>query len=333
MSLKIRKLLWHGIVLLITVVIFVLAVKALYGLTQTISVQEIWNAIEQIPNRNIVLAFIVVAFGYLILTLYDTIALKHMGCKLAFSKVALTSFTAYAIGHTVGLAVLSASGVRYRMYRAQGIEAEHIANVVWLVSMAFTFGISTLVALSLVFNPHATVTMVSQLDAQLADVSASIPDFMLNAGVIRGFGLFMLALIVAVIAWSGRTGRHVKIRGWRFDLPPAVMLIQQIIISIIDLASVAFVLYLLLPHGAGVDFLSVFSAFIQSMILAILSHVPGGLGVFEVTMIASLPQVDKPYLLAVLLLFRILYYILPFLLAVSFFIIHEVWLRLRTQAS
>ena len=124
MSLKIRKILWHSIVLLLTVFIFVLAIKALYGLTQTISMQEIWIAIDQIPNINIVFAFIVVAFGYLILTLYDTIALKHMGCRLPFSKVALTSFTAYAIGHTVGLAVLSASGVRYRMYRAQGIEAE-----------------------------------------------------------------------------------------------------------------------------------------------------------------------------------------------------------------
>ena len=333
MSLKTRKILWHGIVLLLTVVLFVLAIKALYGLTQTISVQEIWNAIDQIPNINIFLAIVVVAFGYLILTLYDTIALKHMGCQLRFSKVALTSFTAYAIGHTVGLAVLSASGVRYRMYRAQGFEAEYIANVVWLVSMAFTFGISTLVALSLAFNPEATVTMVSQLDTQLADASISIPDFMLNADVIRGTGLAMLALIMAIIAWSGRIGRHVKIKGWRFDLPPAPMLIQQIIISIIDLASVAFVLYLLLPHAAGVDFLTVFSAFIQSMILAIISHVPGGLGVFEVTMIASLPQVDKPYLLAVLLLFRILYYILPFLLAVLFFIIHEIWLRAKNKKS
>ncbi|WP_230658052.1 lysylphosphatidylglycerol synthase domain-containing protein [Psychrobacter sp. I-STPA10] len=333
MSQKTRKILWRGTVLLLTVVIFVLAIKALYGLTQTISMQEIWNAIDQISNINIVMAVLVVAFGYLILTLYDTIALKHMGCQLPFHKVALTSFTAYAIGHTVGLAVLSASGVRYRMYRAHGIEAEYIANVVWLVSMAFTFGISTLVSLSLAFNPEATVTMISQLNAQLTDVSASIPDMMLNVGVIRGVGLAMLVLIMTIIAWSGRTGRHVKIKGWRFDLPPATMLIQQIIISIIDLASVAFVLYLLLPHAAGIDFLTVFSAFIQSMILAILSHVPGGLGVFEVTMIASLPQVDKPYLLAVLLLFRILYYILPFLLAVLFFIMHEIWLHTKNNKS
>ena len=333
MSVKPRKILWHALVLVVTLMIFVLAIKALYGLTQTISVNEIWLAIDQIPNINIVLAVVVVAFGYLVLTLYDAIALKHMGCRLPFRKVALTSFTAYAIGHTVGLAVLSASGVRYRMYRAQGIQAEYIANVIWLVSMAFTFGIATLVSLSLALNPEATVTMVTQMKVQLPDLSAGIPDFLLNVDVIRSMGIAMLVVIMAVVGWSGRKGRHVKIKGWRFDLPPAVMLIQQIVISMIDLASVAFVLYLLLPHTAQIGFFTVFSAFIQSMILAILSHVPGGLGVFELTMIASLPQVDKPYLLAVLLLFRLLYYILPFLLAVLFFIIHEIWLRAQDRSQ
>ncbi|WP_227429077.1 UPF0104 family protein [Psychrobacter sp. I-STPA6b] len=331
MSVNTRKLLWHGSIFLLTLMIFVLAIKALYGLTQSISLDDVWQAIDQIPNINIFFAVLVVAFGYLILTLYDAIALKHMGSRLPFRKIAFTSFTAYAIGHTIGLAVLSASGVRYRMYRVSGVQPEHIANVIWLVSMAFTFGISTLVALSLAFNPDALIVMLGQLDEHLASASAGIPSFMRERAVIQGMGIAMLVAILSIIVWSGKSGRHVKIRGWRFDLPPSWMLIQQIVISIIDLASVAFVLYLLLPQTADISFIMVFSAFIQSMILAILSHVPGGLGVFEVTMIASLPQVDKPYLLAVLLLFRLLYYILPFLLAVLFFIIHEIWLRLRER--
>nr|WP_241878664.1 UPF0104 family protein [Psychrobacter sp. PraFG1]UNK05218.1 UPF0104 family protein [Psychrobacter sp. PraFG1] len=273
----------------------------------------------------------VVAFGYLVLTLYDTIAFKHMNIALPFKKVAFTSFTAYAIGHTIGLAILSASGVRFRMYGVNKIRPENIANVVWLVSMAFTFGITTLVSLSLAFNPEATVTMMNQLDLQLAEVSIDIPEFLRNASVIRGLGLGLLAMVAGLIAWSGRQGRHIQVKGWRFDLPPATMMIKQIIISIVDLASVAFVLYLLLPHDAGVGYFTVFSAFIQSMILAILSHVPGGLGVFELTMMASLPTVDKTYLLAVLLVFRLLYYLLPFFLAVLFFIGHEVWLRWLRQ--
>lgn len=326
-----KAILLRGVLFLLALVIFVLAIKTLYTITHSISLSEIFLAIEQIPNLDIFWALLVVAFGYLVLTLYDTIAFKHMNIALPFKKVAFTSFTAYAIGHTIGLAILSASGVRFRMYGVNKIRPENIANVVWLVSMAFTFGITTLVSLSLAFNPEATVIMMNQLDLQLAEVSIDIPEFLRNASVIRSLGLGLLAMVAGLIAWSGRQGRHIQVKGWRFDLPPATMMIKQIIISIVDLASVAFVLYLLLPHDAGVGYFTVFSAFIQSMILAILSHVPGGLGVFELTMMASLPTVDKTYLLAVLLVFRLLYYLLPFFLAVLFFIGHEVWLRWLRQ--
>lgn len=326
-----KAILLRGVLFLLALVIFVLAIKTLYTITHSISLSEIFLAIEQIPNLDIFWALLVVAFGYLVLTLYDTIAFKHMNIALPFKKVAFTSFTAYAIGHTIGLAILSASGVRFRMYGVNKIRPENIANVVWLVSMAFTFGITTLVSLSLAFNPEATVTMMNQLDLQLAEVSIDIPEFLRNASVIRSLGLGLLAIVAGLIAWSGRQGRHIQVKGWRFDLPPATMMIKQIIISIVDLASVAFVLYLLLPHDAGVGYFTVFSAFIQSMILAILSHVPGGLGVFELIMMASLPTVDKTYLLAVLLVFRLLYYLLPFFLAVLFFIGHEVWLRWLRQ--
>lgn len=323
-----KIILLRGSLLLLALVIFFLAIKTLYTITHTIRLSEVLSAIDQIPNMDIFLALIVVAFGYLVLTLYDYIALQHMHIKLPFKKVAFTSFTAYAIGHTIGLAILSASGVRFRMYGVNNLKPENIANVVWLVSMAFTFGITTLVALSLALHPQATVTMMGQLDLQLAEAAMlDMPNFLHNTAIIRGIGIGLIAIVAGLVAWSGRQGRHIQIKGWRFDLPPASMLIKQIVISIIDLASVAFVLYLLLPHDAGIGYLTVFSAFVQSMILAILSHVPGGLGVFELTMIASLPELDKAYLLAVLLVFRVLYYLVPFFLAIFFFLGHEVWLR------
>ncbi|WP_296403605.1 UPF0104 family protein [Psychrobacter sp.] len=333
MSINLKKflnpkvILLRGTLFLLALFIFFLAIKTLYTITHTINLSDIMVAIEHIPNLNIFLALLVVAFGYLVLTLYDTIALNHMHIKLPFKKVAFTSFTAYAIGHTIGLAILSASGVRFRMYGVNNIKSENIANVVWLVSMAFTFGITTLVSLSLMLYPESTVTMMGQLDLQLSELSIDIPNIFHNESLIRAMGIALFTIVVAALLWSGKQGRHIQIRRWRFDLPPATILLKQIIISIIDLASVAFVLYLLLPHDAGIGYFTVFSAFVQSMILAILSHVPGGLGVFELTMMASLPMVDKTYLLAVLLIFRVLYYLLPFFLAVMFFIGHEVWLR------
>lgn len=312
------KYTWQAILAGVAVFIFYLAMRALYRLTQSVDLQEVLLALQGIPTLHLVIALLVVAFGYVLLTWYDVIALRQLGKRLPYPSVALTSFTAYAISHTVGANLVTATGIRYRHYRQSGLNHHQIANIVWLVSMAFTFGISTLIGLSLSIHPEITLQLLSELDKSLG--------FFDNVVYIRGLGLTMLALIIGTIIFAGKNGRHVVLKGWRFDLPPAKVLIQQIFISILDLSTVALVLYLLLPPSEHISYFATFSAFIQSMAVGILSHVPGGLGVFEVTMIAALPQVDKAQMLAVLLVFRLMYYILPFLVAVLLLLAYEIYL-------
>lgn len=318
MKQKWLKVVWQLLLAMVAMFIFFLAMRALYNLTQTVDLNEVLSALSSMPTSHLIIAFLVVAFGYVLLTLYDVIALRQIGKKLSYPSVALTSFTAYAISHTVGANLVTATGVRYRHYRQSGLENHEIANIVWLVSMAFTFGISTLIGLSLSIHPEITLQLLSQLDKSLG--------FFDNALYIRGLGIAMLAVIVGCIVLAGKHGRHLVLKGWRFDLPPAKILIQQIVISILDLSTVALVLYLLLPSTENVGYWETFSAFIQSIAVGILSHVPGGLGVFEVTMIAALPQVDKAQMLAVLLVFRLMYYIAPFLIAVFLLVAYEVHL-------
>ncbi len=318
---------WHVALAGVAVFIFVLAMRALYRLTQSVNYQDVLDAIASIPTTHLVIAFIVVAFGYVLLTFYDAMALRQLGRRnqIHYSSIALTSFTAYAISHTVGANLVTATGIRYRHYNHAGLSNNEIANIVWLVSMAFTFGISTLIGLSLTTHPEITVHLLSQLDKSLGIFEHTL--------YVRGLGIFMLAAILTTIIYAGKQGKHVIIRGWRFDLPPAMILIKQIIISILDLSTVALVLYLLLPTGAHISYWSTFSAFIQSMAVGILSHVPGGLGVFEVTMIAALPQVDRTQMLAVLLVFRVLYYIVPFLLALILLVLYEAYQLVIRQKS
>lgn len=315
MNRKWLKYLWKIALAGVAIFIFTLAIKALLRLTHTIHFADVMQAISQIPNTHLIFALFVVAFGYLLLTLYDFIALRQINEKVPYGRVALTAFTAYAISHTVGANVITATGIRYRFYTLSGLKSSQIANIVWLVSMAFSFGISTLVGLSLAISPEITLRLLSNLDRSLG--------FFDNAIYIQGLGVTMLAVITGLIIWSGKTGKHLMIKGWRFDLPPAKILLQQIGIAILDLSTVALVLYLLLPTHAHITYLQTFSAFIQSMAIGILSHVPGGLGVFEVTMLASFPKVDKAQMLGALLIFRIYYYILPFLVAILMFGAYE----------
>lgn len=323
MKAKWLKYIWQAVLAMIALFIFLLAVKALYRLTQTIHYTEVLQAIDNIPHSHLIIAFLVVAFGYILLTLYDFIALKQIQQKIHYGKVALTAFTAYAISHTIGASVITATGIRYRFYRISGLTSNEIANIVWLVSMAFTFGISSLVGISLTLSPEITVQLLNSINPEGAF------SFLNNADYVRALGIAILLTIIGTVIYSGKTGKQLLVKGWRFDLPPAKILIQQIAISILDLSTVALVLYLLLPPSEHISYLATFSAFIQSISVSILSHVPGGLGIFEITMIAALPEVDKADLLGVLLVFRLMYYIIPFLLALFLFVGYETYIYLN----
>ena len=158
------KHLWRFALSAIAIFIFALAMRALYRLTKTVHYQDVLDAISRIPTTHLIIATLVVAFGYLILTLYDFIAMRQIGRKIDYPHVALTSFTAYAISHTVGVNLVTASGIRYRNYSRFNLSNNEIANIVWMVSMAFTFGISTLIGASLTSHPEITVQLLSQLD-------------------------------------------------------------------------------------------------------------------------------------------------------------------------
>lgn len=319
------KYLWKVLLAGVAVFIFVMAIKALYRLTKSIKMSDVLLAVDSIATSHLLFAFVVVAFGYGLLTLYDFIALRQLGRArhISYPSVALTSFTAYAISHTIGANLVTATGIRYRHYHHSGLSNNEIANIVWLVSMAFTFGISTLIGFSLTLHPEITVQLLAQLDRSLGIFE--------NIFYVRALGVTILTAILAIILYAGKQGKHLMIRGWRFDLPPAIVVIQQIVISILDLSTVALVLYLLLPVEAHVSYWATFSAFIQSMAVGILSHVPGGLGVFEVTMMSALPQVDRTQMLAVLLVFRVLYYIVPFLIALLMLLGYEAYLWRKTK--
>ena len=161
------KQVWRLALTAITVLIFFMAIRALYRLTKTVHYQDVLDAIAHIPTFHLFIAAIVVAFGYLVLTLYDFIALRQIGKKIDYPHVALTSFTAYAISHTIGLNLVTASGIRYRNYRRFNLTHNEIANIVWMVSMAFTFGITTLIGASLTSHPEITIQLLSELDKSL----------------------------------------------------------------------------------------------------------------------------------------------------------------------
>jgi uncharacterized membrane protein YbhN (UPF0104 family) len=95
-------------------------------------------------------------------------------------------------------------------------------------------------------------------------------------------------------------------------LPGGPLTLVQIAIGIVDLACCAGAMYMLVPDEPNLGFVTVAVIFVAATLLGFASHAPGGLGVFDAAMMVALWQFDKEDLLAGLLLFRLLYYIIPF---------------------
>ena len=87
---------------------------------------------------------------------------------------------------------------------------------------------------------------------------------------------------------------------------------------------------MLLPPGHGIGYETFLAVYVFAVMLGIASHAPGGLGVFEATILIALSSVPREAVLGALLLFRLCYYIAPFLLALALLGAYEVAKRLRS---
>lgn len=162
--------------------------------------------------------------------------------------------------------MLSAGAVRFRYYGKYGIESAPIANIILLVSLAFSYGMATVIGASLLVNPH-----------MLAHLLDTVPWFTkVTPLVFRVIGVVILALITASIIFAGKAGRAFSIKHWQLHLPPATVLLKLMLLAVIDIALVAYLIYVLLPQY-GRQLFGGFSACVQSITVGIISHVPGGL--------------------------------------------------------
>lgn len=126
----------------------------------------------------------------------------------------------------------------------------------------------------------------------------------------------MILLAHAVFWLLCRTRDRLTLAGrYTLQLPQANLVLQQLLISALDILASAAVLWLLLPSGS-VDFAVLATWYAIAIMLGILSHLPGGLGVFEAVMLFALgDHVPTGTLAAALLLYRAIYYFLPLALA------------------
>jgi hypothetical protein len=304
---------WNRIGFLLSVAIIAIAAVVLYRILRNIDVQEVIDSLKASNPRNIALAALFVAAGYFTLTFYDLFALRTIGrADVPYRVAALAGFTSYSVGHNIGASVFSGGAVRYRVYSAWGLSAIDVAKICFVAGLTFWLGNATVLGLGIAYQPLAA-TAIDQLPAWLN-----------RAGAIAV--LVVLTLYVIWVWWRPRVvGRD----GWSVTLPGGPLTLLQIGIGIVDLGFCALAMYMLVPDEPNTGFVTVAVIFVAATLLGFASHAPGGLGVFDAAMMVALWQFDKEELLAGLLLFRLLYYIVPFALSLLILGGREVVLAMR----
>jgi glycosyltransferase 2 family protein len=300
-----------------SLLILAFAPFALYELLRDVDFSKVVAAIEAQPMHKIAIAGVFVIAGYVTLTFYDVFALRTIGRKeVPYPVAALASFTSSTIGHNLGATVLTAGLVRLRIYGTWGLTVAEIAKIAVLTGMTFWLGNAFLLGGTIAYAPDA----------------ASVVDH-LSPWINRTIGLAALLIIAAYLVWLARRPRAIGRAGWRLVLPSARATLVQIGVGAADLSLVTLAMYALLPSSPALGFLTIVVTFLTALLLGTVSHAPGGLGVIEATMLLGLPQFQKEELVAALLTFRVLYFMLPLLLAALSLGVRELRLLARPDSA
>src|SRR5215212_3823649 len=297
--------LWTRLSPVLGLLLFAAALWVLNREVRHLSLHTLSDAIRSMPRTAVALAAFLTVLNYIILTCYDQLAFVYIRRPTSRWQVAMASFVGYAIANNVGFALLSGTSARYRFYSRWGLSGGEISRVVIFYSGTFWLGLIVLGSWSLLFSPAARVDGLAPLWLTRA----------------AGFLLLMMALAYAAapLYWK----KAVSFAGTDIRLPSAPLIASQFVLSALDWALAGAVLYVLLPVTRP-DFTFFLGAFLASQLIALVSHVPGGIGVFESLMILLLkPWLTADEFLPALAVYRLVYYLLPLVAALGVLLVDE----------
>ncbi len=294
---------------IIGLALFALGLFALQKLLAGVHLSDITAQLRKMPLHTLAYAFLFTVAGYASLIGYDWLALRYIRKKLPFSIVAFTSITAFGLSNTVGVAALSGGAVRYRIYSRLGLNAIEIASISLYCALFFGLTVTIIGASALVYQPSALEAIFSYSQNTVRIIAAAY-------------------LVIALLFFVFMHGRVVKLPFLEhtFEFPGPANYLMQVIVSLLDMGFAAATLYVLLP-AIDVSFPVFLVIFASALVAGILSHVPGGAGVFESVIILGLGGSSTlSGLAAALLTYRAIYYLFPFIVSIMLVTANELFL-------
>ena len=269
---------------------------------------DILHTLESLPVARLGIAVALTLLGYLALTGYDQLSLVYIRKPIGFARTTFTSFIAYTFSNTLGLPLLTGGSIRLRLYSAWGLSAAEIGQAVAFSATTFFLGILGTAAASYL--------------AVSADVIRAAG---LHPALLRVISVLSLVVVGTYLVWAVAWRRPLTLRGIALRPPGPALALAQVGVALVDWLFAAATLYVLLPAGHTVTFPVFLGLFLLAQAAGLVSHVPGGLGVFEAVLIVTLrDRVAAGALLGSLVAFRAIYYLLPFAAGATLLVGYEV---------
>ena len=302
-----EKIGWKRLGIAASLVIIVLAVMHLVKTLKGVDTAVILTALTEIAPHRIALAALCVVGAFCTLTFYDFFALRTIGKNhVPYRIAAMSAFTSYTIGHNIGATVFTGGAIRFRIYSDYGLSAIDVAKICFLSGLTFWLGNLFVLGIGMAWHPDAATAM---------DLLPPWVNRLIAIGCLLGIAAYLVWLV------TGEKRRELGQNGWKVVLP-----LLQVLIGVVDLGFCALAMYLLMPTTPHIDFVSLAVVFILATLLGFASHAPGSIGVFDAAMLVALPEFSKEQLLATLVVFRILYFLIPFGISISIMGMRELWL-------
>jgi uncharacterized membrane protein YbhN (UPF0104 family) len=312
---------FHRLMQVVGVVVFALAIFFVRKLLHRYSLNEILSDVQQISRQRLMLSLLTTLTAYMLLTCYDGLAFATLNKPLSRLKIMFTSFVAYGFGNTIGMANFAGSSVRLRLYTRWGLRAKDVLQIIIFCSVSFWLGFVALAAVIFCWQPPRFDTPVRISPVVLQLVGA------LFALLILGY--FILCL---------RRTRVWRVWSLELPIPPLKIAVAQIVVAALDWVLAALAMFWLLPPVSGLNFLTFLGLYVGAQLVALMSHVPGGVGVLEAMIVIALQSYATENLtsqiVAALLVYRAIYYLLPLTLSFVLMLmaeLHQHWQHRLTR--
>ena len=279
-------------------VFFLLALFIIFNELRHVTLSDFQRALSKTSIIVLLLTFLLTVFNYLTLAGYDLLALYYLKRKVPLVQAVFAAMVGFAVSNNTGHALVTGPAVRFRFYKKWGVPGADLVKLSVFNSCMYLLGAMTLAPLAYFLLPHPS---------DMQSPMFHLIEFVMFACIASVLGYW------ALVAFRNKP---FSFKGISIALPKPGMTLVQTVVAGFDLVMASLILFLFVNQITSMPFATFLVVFLVAQAVGIYSQVPGGVGVFEGVFLYMVDDSIASHELFIgLILFRVVYYIIPLILA------------------